>query len=109
KHGDRKGRHYYMTAPSATSLVCIVVATLAVAMLECTKCFSSLWLAVDGREPFQSHHLCQAAIEIGQEFGIVGRFGHLLEQRLHGFQPSLLAQVREHATHRNDRAIGLLV
>jgi len=43
KHGDRKGRHSSMTAPSATSLVCIVVATLAVAMLQCTQCFDS-WL-----------------------------------------------------------------
>ena len=78
-------------------------------MLLSSPRFSSLWLAVDGREPFQSHHLCQAAIEVRQEFGIVGRFGHLLEHRLHGFQPSLLAQVREHATHRDDRAIGLFV
>src|SRR5712692_6412416 len=34
KHGDRKGRHYYTTARQATSRVCIVVATLAVAMLR---------------------------------------------------------------------------
>ena len=32
KHGDRQGRHYYRTAPQANSFVCIVVATLAVAM-----------------------------------------------------------------------------
>ena len=31
-HGDRQGRHYYTTAPEGASFVCIVVATLAVAM-----------------------------------------------------------------------------
>src|SRR5712692_3988694 len=34
EHGDRKGRHYYRTAPQATSFVNIVVATLAVAMFH---------------------------------------------------------------------------
>lgn len=53
-----------------------------------------------------SCHVCQTALEICQDFGIVGSYGHLLEQRLHGLQPSLLAQVRE---HRDDCAIGLFV
>ncbi|HLQ10666.1 MAG TPA: hypothetical protein VK134_03620 [Ktedonobacteraceae bacterium] len=34
EHGDRKGRHYDTTPPQAASLVSIVVATLAVAMLH---------------------------------------------------------------------------